>query len=173
VGIDLEPEPGLADNGYLEHDLQALLEAAGEAARSTETALILFIDELQYVEEAQMGALITALHRVAQRQLPVTMVGARLPQMPGRMGRAKSYAERLFDFPPLGELGPVAARGAIEVPANRPDVTFDPAAVDRIVEETHGYPYFPQEWGKHAWDIARESPVSRSGAGPLRRGTTP
>ena len=99
VGIDYEPEPGLADNGDLEHDLQALLEVAGEAARSAGTALILFIDELQYVEEDQMAALITALHRVAQRQLPVMMVGAGLPQLPGRMG-APSLTPSVFSITP-------------------------------------------------------------------------
>jgi hypothetical protein len=160
VGIDYEPEPGLADNGDLEHDLQALLEAAGEAARGAGTALILFIDELQYVEEDQMAALITAMHRVAQRQLPVMMVGAGLPQLPGRMGRAKSYAERLFDFPVIGPLDATAARDAIAVPATEQHVAFEPAALDRIVRETEGYPYFLQEWGKHVWDIAPSSPIT-------------
>jgi hypothetical protein len=160
VGIDYEPEPGLADNGDLEHDLQALLEAAGEAARSAGTALILFIDELQYVEEEQMAALIAAMHRVAQRQLPVTMVGAGLPQLPGRMGRAKSYAERLFDFPVIGPLDAGAAREAIAVPAADQDVVVEPAALEKIVDETKGYPYFLQEWGKHAWDIAPRSPIT-------------
>ena len=160
VGIDFDPEPGLADNGDLEHDLQALLEAAGEAARSAGTALILFIDELQYVEEEQMAALITALHRVAQRQLPVMMVGAGLPQLPGRMGRAKSYAERLFDFPLIGPLDAQAARSALEVPAAGQGVSFQPAALDKIVCETKGYPYFLQEWGKHVWDVASAPPIN-------------
>ena len=160
VGIDYEPEPGLADNGDLEHDLQALLEAAGEAARSADTALILFIDELQYVEEAQMAALITALHRVAQRQLPVMMVGAGLPQLPGRMGRAKSYAERLFDFPQIGPLDDTAAKEALAVPAKEQGIAFEPTALERIARETQGYPYFLQEWGKHVWDIAAKSPIT-------------
>jgi len=160
VGIDFEPEPGLADNGDLEHDLQALLEATGEAARSAATALILFIDELQYVEESQLAALITALHRIAQRQLPVMMVGAGLPQLPGHMGRAKSYAERLFDFAPIEALDDAAARAAIERPATRHGVVFEPRALDRMVQETQGYPYFLQEWGKHVWDIAPRSPVT-------------
>src|SRR5690606_32998421 len=94
VGLDLEPEPGLADNGDLEHDLQALLETAGQAARQAGTALIMFIDELQYVEEKELAALITGLHRCAQRRAPVALVGAGLPQLRGRMGDAKSYAER-------------------------------------------------------------------------------
>lgn len=116
VGFDFEPEPGLADNGDLEHDLQALLEVTGTAAKKAGTALVMFVDELQYVEEAELAALITALHRTAQRSLPVVLVGAGLPQLPGKMGRAKSYAERLFDFPQIGPLAGEAARVAITKP---------------------------------------------------------
>jgi hypothetical protein len=160
VGIDLEPEPGLADNGDLEHDLQALLEAAGRTAQAGDTALALFVDELQYVEEEQLASLITALHRCAQQQVPVMLVGAGLPQLPGRMGRAKSYAERLFDFPFIGPLDAQAAREALVVPAAELGVHYEPAAVARILDETEGYPYFLQEWGKHAWDAADASPIT-------------
>lgn len=162
VGLDFDPEPGLADNGDLEHDLQTLLETAGTAAQKAGTALILFIDELQYVEEDQLAALITALHRVAQRQLPVMMVGAGLPQLPGRMGRAKSYAERLFNFPEIGPLNADSARIALEKPANEQGVAFEPRALSCIVQETQGYPYFLQEWGKHVWDVAAMSPITES-----------
>ncbi len=160
VGLDFNPEPGLADNGSLEHDLQALLEAAAMAAQKADTALAIFIDELQYVEESQLAALITALHRTSQRRLPVIMVGAGLPQLRGRMGRAKSYAERLFDFPTVGPLLPEAARQAIVKPAEARGAMVAPEALDRIIHETHGYPYFLQEWGKHSWDQAQQSPIS-------------
>ena len=170
VGIDVEPEPGLADNGDLEHDLQVLLETAGAAAQGAGTALILFIDELQYVEEEQMAALITALHRVAQRQLPVMMIGAGLPQLPGRLGRAKSYAERLFTFSQVGELDAASARHAIEVPAAQHGVRFTDEALAEIVRETRGYPYFLQEWGKHVWQVATASPVTRSDVREASRG---
>jgi hypothetical protein len=160
VGLDFEPEPGLADNGDLEHDLQALIEAAGEAAKSGETALAIFIDELQYVEEEQLAALITALHRAAQRQLPIVLVGAGLPQLRGRMGRAKSYAERLFDFPEIGPLDEEAARIALAKPAEAEGAEFEPSALDAVLEKTRGYPYFLQEWGKHSWDAADESPIT-------------
>lgn len=160
VGIDYEPEPGLADNGDLEHDLQALLEAAGRAAQADGTALVMFIDELQYVEEEQLASLITALHRCAQQQVPVMLVGAGLPQLPGRMGRAKSYAERLFDFPVVGPLDNEAAREALEVPAAELGVAYEGDAAARILEATEGYPYFLQEWGKHAWDVADASPIT-------------
>jgi hypothetical protein len=160
VGFDLDPEPGLADNGDLEHDLQALLEAAGEAAKAAGTALVLFIDELQYVEESELAALITALHRSAQRKLPVTLVGAGLPQLRGKLGRAKSYAERLFEFPEIGPLEDSAARAAIEKPAEAQGASVERAALDEIVEQTRGYAYFLQEWGKHAWDCAPDSPIT-------------
>jgi hypothetical protein len=160
VGLDFEPEPGLADNGDLEHDLAALLTAVGEAAQRAGTALVLFIDELQYVKEDELAALITGLHRTAQRRLPVTLVGAGLPQLRGRMGRAKSYAERLFDFPEIGELPPPAARQALVKPALDQGVAIAEDALERILAETHRYPYFLQEWGKHAWQTAERSPIT-------------
>lgn len=160
VGLDFDPEPGLADNGDLEHDLQALLEVAGLAAKDAGTALALFVDELQYVEEEQLAALITALHRTAQRQVPVVLVGAGLPQLRGKMGRAKSYAERLFDFPEVGALDDAAARLAITKPLDGNGVNITSEALDRIVNETKGYPYFLQEWGKHAWEAAVGSPIT-------------
>ena len=160
VGLDFDPEPGLADNGDLEHDLQALLELVGSAAKIAGTALIMFIDELQYVQEEELEALIMALHRVSQRQLPVMLVGAGFPQLRGRMGRAKSYAERLFDFPEIGPLNPAAAKRAIGKPAADQDVIVEEPALDRLVEKTEGYPYFLQEWGKHAWDAAKQSPIT-------------
>ncbi len=160
VGFDLEPEPGLADNGDLEHDLQALIEAVGFAAQKAGTALVLFIDELQYVEELELASLITALHRSAQRRLPVATVGAGLPQLRGRMGEAKSYAERLFDFPAIGPLAPPAAKLAIAKPATDRGIDITDEALDKIVQQTHGYPYFLQEWGKHAWDVATVSPIT-------------
>jgi hypothetical protein len=162
VGLDLAPEPGLADNGDLEHDLQALLEAAGEAARNDETALVMFIDELQYVQEAELAALITALHRTAQHNLPVVLVGAGLPQLRGRMGEAKSYAERLFNFPEIGALPAPAAKIAIAKPATSKGVAINEDALELILEHTRGYPYFLQEWGKHAWDTAAQSPITLS-----------
>ena len=162
VGIDFEPEPGLADNGDLEHDLQALLEVVGAAAQKAGSALVLFIDELQYVEEEQLAALITALHRTAQRRMPVVLVGAGLPQLRGQMGHAKSYAERLFDFPEIAALPASAARIAIAKPAREQGVEVLEEALEQILEQTHGYPYFLQEWGKHAWDVAVGSPITRN-----------
>ena len=161
VGFDFDPEPGLADNGDLEHDLQALLESAAAAAQKAGTALALFVDELQYVKEDELAVLIIALHRTAQRRLPVVLVGAGLPQLRGRMGQAKSYAERLFDFPEIGPLPPEAAQLAIVKPTHDRGIDVTPDALDRIVEETRGYPYFLQEWGKHSWDAADASPITR------------
>jgi hypothetical protein len=159
VGLDLDPEPGLADNGDLEQDLEALLTAAGEAAVEGGTALAIFIDELQYVAEDQLAAFITALHNAAQRALPVVLVGAGLPQLRGRTGRAKSYAERLFEFPEIGPLSRDDAALAISKPVRDNGAAVTPDALDRIVSETRGYAYFVQEWGKHSWDAAAASPI--------------
>lgn len=159
VGIDYAPEPGLADNGDLEHDLQALFEQVGLAAKSAGTALAIFIDELQYVEEPELAALITAMHRTEQRRLPVVLVGAGLPQLRGRMGNAKSYAERLFDFPTIGPLPPEAAGLAIEKPLRDEDVRITPEALLQILQITQGYAYFLQQWGSHTWRAAKASPI--------------
>lgn len=161
VGLDREPEPGLADSGVLEDDLLSLLEAVGQACRAAGVALVMFIDELQYVPEEQLAALITSLHRTTQRQLPVMLVGAGLPQLRGKMGNAKSYAERLFDFPEVGPLSRADARLAIEKPARDEGVELEEEALDSIVHRTHGYPYFLQEWGKHVWDVADSSPIRK------------
>ena len=159
VGFDFEPEPGLADNGDLEHDLQALFEQVGLAAKSAGTALAIFIDEIQYVEEAQLAALITAMHRTEQRQLPVVLIGAGLPQLRGQMGNAKSYAERLFDFPMIGPLPPEAARLAIEKPIENEGAHITERALTKIRDVTQGYAYFLQQWGSHTWRAAQASPI--------------
>jgi hypothetical protein len=159
VGFDYEPEPGLADNGDLEHDLQALFEQVGLAAQAARTVLAIFIDELQYVEEPQLAVLITAIHRTEQRRLPVVLVGAGLPQLRGQMGNAKSYAERLFDFPTIAALPPEAARAAIERPLRSEGVDITPDAMEMILDATQGYAYFLQEWGSHTWLAATESPI--------------
>jgi AAA ATPase domain len=160
VGLDFDPEPGLADNGDLEHDLQALLVAAGRAAKAAGTVLGIFIDELQYVEENELAALITAMHGCAQQQVPVVLVGAGLPQLRGRMGQAKSYAERLFAFPEVGALPQPAAQRAITKPVMDEGAAISDEAVARILDATKGYPYFLQEWGKHSWDAAPASPIT-------------
>lgn len=162
VGFDFDPEPGLADNGDLEGDLTALLEQVGHSARSANTTLVIFIDELQYVAQDQFAALITALHRCSQLSLPLTVVGAGLPQLRGLAGKAKSYAERLFDYPMIGPLSAEDAALAITKPAREQQVEFTDEAVAAIIAKTHGYPYFLQEWGKHSWDTAERSPITEN-----------
>ena len=160
VGFNVPPELGLADNGDLEGDLAVLLEQVGHAAQTANTAVILFIDELQYLKEDQFAALISALHRCAQGTLPVTLVGAGLPQLLALAGNAKSYAERLFDFPMIGPLSDAEAELAIVKPARNEGIDFTREAVAKILSETRGYPYFLQEWGKHSWAVAEQSPIT-------------
>jgi len=161
VGFDLGKEPGLADSGDLEADLISLFEAVGEAAQEQRTVMALFIDELQYVPEQQLAALITAIHRCSQRSLPITLIGAGLPQLVGQMGKAKSYAERLFEFQHIGPLAEADARVALAAPADRAGVAYASEALDEILKQTEGYAYFLQEWGKHTWNIAAASPIKR------------
>ena len=164
VSLQVPAEPGLADSGNLDADLTTLFESVGEAAREQDTAIALFVDELQHVKEAELAALIMALHRGAERQLPVTLLGAGLPQLVARTAAAKSYAERLFDFPEIGPLSTEAARLAVEAPANRLGVDFAPTALALVLKETACYPYFLQEWGKQCWDCAEPSTVTLADA---------
>ena len=159
VSTDFEPERGLADSGDLDTDLSDLLAAVGTAAREYHTAVVLFVDELQYVPEDQLASLIRALHSTSQRQLPITMLAAGLPQLIGQMGRAKSYAERLFEFVEIDRLNEGAARAALIVPARKEGARFDENAIEEILSQTQGYPYFLQEWGRHSWNIAESSPI--------------
>lgn len=138
--LDFEVEPGLAHSGDLEADLADLIRAAGEAAKENDTAFVLAIDELQYVPEAELAALISALHRASQLQLPITLIGACLPQLLGQMGRAKSYAERLFAFVPLGPPDQTAVADAIRVPLEDEDAWITDGALTMIFEQTPGYP---------------------------------
>lgn len=160
VALDFDAEPGLADSGDLEADLADLIVTIGEAARERDSAVVLVIDELQYVPEEQLAALISALHRASQKQLPVTMIAAGLPQLLGQMGRAKTYAERLFEFVAVGPLDDAAAQAAIRVPVEREGEAIEDAALAAILTQTQGYPYFLQEWGKHSWDAADASPIA-------------
>jgi hypothetical protein len=160
VGFDYEPEPGLADNGELESDLTALLVQTGEAAKAAGTVMVMFIDELQYVKESQFAALISALHRCAHLRLPITLVGAGLPQLLALAGEAKSYSERLFEYPQVDKLNTSAAMDALRKPAQQLGVNYTDDAALAIVEKTQGYPYFLQEWGKHTWDVATTSPIT-------------
>ena len=161
ASIDLG-EIGIADNGDLESDLIDLIDLAGAAAGERDTALVLFIDELQYVEERELAALITALHRARQNERPITLVAAGLPQLAGQMGKAKSYAERLFLFTSIGPLDSPAASSAIVHPIEAEECSIEPAAVAKILEVTQGYPYFLQEWGKQCWDAADDCPITAS-----------
>jgi hypothetical protein len=152
LGVD--PERGTADSGDLEADLSELFVAVAEAAADREKAVAICIDELQYLTEAELSALIMALHRVAQRSLPLVVVGAGLPQIIALAGRSKSYAERLFDFPAVGPLAPPDARSALQSPVQKQGVHFAEDAISEVLKVTEGYPYFLQQWGYEAWGIA-------------------
>lgn len=160
IGLDINPEKGTADSGDLELDLPDLLTVVAEAAKERHTAVALLIDEVQYFKEKELSALIMAMHRMQQRQLPLVLIGAGLPILPRLAGDSKSYAERLFSFPNIGALKPEDAGRALTDPVEDEDVQFDADAVAAIIELTQGYPYFLQEWGYQAWNHAESSPIT-------------
>lgn len=159
--VDLGKQSGIADSGDLEHDLMELFIALGETAKAKKTALALFIDEIQYLHEEQFAALIMALHKCTQLQLPILLIGAGLPQVVGLAGRAKSYVERLFEYFEIGQLDSIAAKEALTLPAHTLKVEYKSDAISEILSQTHSYPYFLQEWGKHSWASAIHSPITR------------
>lgn len=162
MGLGIDPEKGAADSGDLEADLAELFAALGEAAKDRKTAVAVIIDEIQYLSEDEMSALIMAVHRVSQRQLPLALVAAGLPQLVGLAGRSKSYAERLFQYPSVGPLSGPDAIAALRDPVKKEGADFAEDALKEIVRLTQGYPYFLQEWGYQVWNLADKSPITKA-----------
>lgn len=160
IGLDIEPEVGAADSGDLEIDLPNLFTTVGEAAQERGVAVAILIDEIQYFSTPELSALIMAMHKMQQRQLPVVLIGAGLPILPGLAGESKSYAERLFSFPEIGPLPEPDASKALQEPVRNVGEEFAPDALHEIFRLTRGYPYFLQEWGYQAWNHAPASPIS-------------
>jgi hypothetical protein len=159
-GFGLEVDLRGADEGSVTSDLTDLFLQLGEAAKSKKRGVVFLLDEVQFADEVHFRALISALHRATQRSLPITTAAAGLPQIPRLTGEARSYAERLFTFPTISNLGEDAARSALTEPARQQGVKFAPAAVARALDWTAGYPFFIQQLGKHAWNAAQKSPIT-------------
>jgi hypothetical protein len=153
--------PLQADSGNLEIDLPTLFVTVGQAAKAANSSVAILVDEVQYLSEEDLRALIVAFHAIAQKGLPVVFFGAGLPQIAALSGQAKSYAERLFDFLSVGPLATTAAEQAIEQPIHSEGADIEPGALQRIIAVTKGYPYFLQEWGKHVWNTAKQSPITK------------
>lgn len=162
LSLDLDSETGVADSGMLTRDLAELFVAAGEAAKSRESSIVILIDEIQNLPKEEFEALIMAVHRVDQKKLPVLIVGAGLPLLVKLTGQAKSYAERLFEYPRIDALALEDVRYAIAKPIEGSGEKINLDAVYLIMEKTLGYPYFVQEWGYQAWNTAAKSPITRA-----------
>jgi hypothetical protein len=160
VGMNVETVEGLADHGNLVMDLTDVLVAVGEAAQDHARGVVMLFDEVQFLTRGQLEAVILSLHKTVQRRLPVTLVGAGLPQM-AFAGDAKSYAERLFKFPTIGNLNDSDARRALAEPALDEGVSYSQDALNLAIEVTGGYPYFIQELGYAAWGVTKQSPITR------------
>ncbi len=160
VGLDIDPEKGAADSGDLESDLPNLFVAVAEAAEERHLPIALLMDELQYFNSKELSALIMAMHKMQQRQLPMVLLGAGLPILPGLASESKSYAERLFSFPDIGALSEPDAIKALQDPTKLMGVDFERDALKEIYRLTQGYPYFLQEWGYQSWNRAAASPIT-------------
>lgn len=161
-GLDIDPERGTADSGDLETDLSQLFIALGEAAQDRSTAIAIIVDEMQYLKDEELSSLIMAVHKITQKSLPLIVIGAGLPQLLGKAGNAKSYAERLFDYPEVGPLEDDDAKLALQGPVKAQRVLFSEDALKEILRVTEKYPYFLQEWGYQAWLLAEKSPITLS-----------
>ena len=160
MGLDIEPAKGTADSGDLEIDLPNLFVAIAEAAEERKTAVAILVDEIQYLSQKELGAIIMAMHKMQQKQLPLVLLAAGLPVLPGMAGESKSYAERLFNFPDIGALSEDDAAKALRDPARDVGVEFQDDALREVFRLTNGYPYFLQEWGYQAWNMAAASPIT-------------
>jgi hypothetical protein len=168
VEFTVGAKTGTADSGNLEADLPEVLLATAAAAQQADSAVALLVDEVQYLSETDLSALIVSVHRVSQKGLPFVLFGAGLPQLAALAGDAKSYAERLFDFREVGPLPHAAAKEAIVEPLRREKVKITQGALDLIVGYTKGYPYFLQEWGSQSWNVAVASPIDEK---DVKKGT--
>ncbi len=162
LGLSIDPELGSADSGDIEADLPELFLAVGQAAESRGTAVAVIIDELQYVNSKEFSALIMAMHKISQKNLPLILIGAGLPRLVALAGKSKSYAERLFDYPEVDALKPSDAMAALAEPAEREGVEYNKNALNEIIKLTQGYPYFLQEWGYRCWNEATKSPITKA-----------
>lgn len=159
---DITPAEGLADHGNLGMDLTDVFVAVGEAAKEKGRGVALLIDEVQFLSAMQLEALIQAVHKTVQKKLPITFVGAGLPQIAELAGDAKSYAERLFKFPKIDSLNAVDAEKALAEPAATEGVEFERDALTLARSITKGYPYFIQELGYQVWEIAEGPAITRT-----------
>ena len=155
-GLGVDPEIGSADSGDLEIDLPNLFVAIAEAAEDRGAAIAILIDEIQYLNQKELGALIMAMHKIQQKNLPLVLLAAGLPILPGLAGESKSYAERLFSFPDIGALIEVDAFRALKKPVENAGIDFERSALEEVYRLTKGYPYFIQEWGYQTWNLAVE-----------------
>ncbi len=160
VEFSFDPDRVGGSTGDLERDLTQLFVELGETAREHDTGVVFLIDEMQFLKRGEIEAIAAAMHRMSQKKLPVAFVGTGLPQLPGLMVDAKSYAERLFSYPRIGHLTEAAAREALVAPANDQGVRYEAAALDRIIELSSCYPAFIQAYGKQAWNMAPTSPIT-------------
>lgn len=168
----MDPDPGVADSGDLEEDFSEFFVRVGEATKAAGVAWTILVDEVQYLKSDDLAALIVALHKISQKNLPILFFGAGLPQVAALSGDAKSYVERLFHYPALGALNERDAKTAIRQPVTDECVSISEDALNEIIEKTRGYPYFLQEWGHQCWNIGQNDRIELADAKSAQDGAT-
>jgi hypothetical protein len=168
LGLHVEPAAGAADSGDPEEDLAELLRAVGDVALAARTGALFLLDEMHNLDGPSLAAVCLSFQALAKLGLPVALVGAGLPDLPGRLFAAKPYADRLFTHRELGRLRAPAARAALVGPAGVHGLGFEPDAVAAVVAESAGYPYFLQEYGRELWNHVDGSPVTAADVATVR-----
>lgn len=162
ASIDVDAARGRADSGYIGSDLAELSVDLAEMTRDNQAGVGVFIDEMQDADAEILAALCSSVHHAAQRNLPFYVIGAGLPSLPGVLSEAVTYAERLFSYRVIQHLTPPDSATVLIDPAAAEGARWEPEAVDLVVAESAGYPYFLQEYGRASWDAAPGPSITRS-----------
>lgn len=158
ISLDVELDPSRAQTGMVDIDLRDVIEDVAYALRSLRQGFVIFIDEMQDLDEELLIALVAAQHHASQNELPFFVVGAGLPNLPARLADARSYAERLFDYRVIGKLTQGETEESFVIPARTVGPTFSQEALKILVNASGGYPYFVQEFGSAMWNVATTHP---------------
>lgn len=166
TGIELgvDRSVGRADSGDPEVDLLELVEDVSVALGERRRGFGVFVDEMQDLDPETMGALIAAQHAANQRDWPFYVIGAGLPNLPRVLTETRSYAERLFNYRQIGKFNTEDAATALRDPAEKLGAEYAPDGLRVLLDAAGGYPYFIQEYGQAAWNLAGDRVITESDA---------
>lgn len=163
-GVDLsDATGGGADTGMLATDLRMIIKDLSLAAREAGVGLAILIDEAQDLDTEELTTLAVIAQAAAQDNWPVLFALAGLPSLPQTLAEAKSYTER-FQFIKVERLSESDARAAILRPAEAEGVSWSVEALGHVVSQSGRYPYFIQQFGQEAWNVAEGKEIGLTDA---------